>query len=285
MGTPAAESEEVPVTRALKRTAVAVFVVGAMFGAGLVVAEWLATGSGSGSAKALSAQELTTVAVVSPSATLFPGGSGDLSLTINNPNSYPVTVTGVSGDGAITSDTSGCTTATHGVTFTNQTGLTLAVPAQDDATFVLENTVAMAASSADACQGATFTIPVALTGHSGVGVDADGDGYYSLASGGNDCNDNPNNNGAAFNPGEPEVVADGVDQDCDAVDSFYQDLDHDGWGTAVVVDGTSLMFHVGEALETGDCNDSVAAIHPGVPDDSWDTIDNDCDGLVDEEAP
>ncbi len=37
-------------------------------------------------------------------------------------------------------------------------------------------------------------------------------------------------------------------------------------------------------LEKGDCNDNVAAIKPGAPEEVGDGIDNDCDGLADEDG-
>jgi hypothetical protein len=60
---------------------------------------------------------------------------------------------------------SGCTTT--GVSFTDKTGLSISVPANSvgtDAT--LTNAASMTNASLNACQGATFTIPVTLTGAS-----------------------------------------------------------------------------------------------------------------------
>ena len=47
--------------------------------------------------QAATIQSLTVTAVSSPAPTnkLYPGGTGDVVLTISNPNPYPVTVTGV----------------------------------------------------------------------------------------------------------------------------------------------------------------------------------------------
>ena len=82
-----------------------------------------------------SAQALTTVDVsATTSATLYPGATGDLELRIDNPNPYPVRVTSVSGSGAIASDKGAACDASTGVVFTNQTGLTLDVPASSAVT-------------------------------------------------------------------------------------------------------------------------------------------------------
>ncbi|HEY6567831.1 MAG TPA: hypothetical protein VI341_09985 [Actinomycetota bacterium] len=141
--------------------------VGVMLVSSIAYAAWTATGTGSGFAKASTAQSLGTVDVsASTSATLFPGATGDVSLRINNPNPYPVRVTAVSGAGTIDSDKTAACDASTGVTFTDQTGLTLDIPASSAQTFTLSGSVSMSNSSHTDCQGAVFTIPVNLTGAS-----------------------------------------------------------------------------------------------------------------------
>ena len=146
-----------------------VVAVAALATAGLVSAAWLASGSGSGYAKAGTASPLTTVDVsASTTATLYPGVSGDVTLRVSNPNPYPVQVTAVSaGAGSVTPDAAhaaGCTTT--GVTFNNQTGLNINVPASGATTATLSGAASMSNASSNGCQGATFTIPVNLTGAS-----------------------------------------------------------------------------------------------------------------------
>lgn len=140
-----------------------------LVGLGVTVAfaAWTNNGTGNATAKAQSAQALTTVDVsASTPATLYPGATGDLLLRINNPNPYPVRVTGVTGNGAITSDAGASCTGSTGVTFTNQTGLSLDVAANTASTFTLSGSVAMSNASHTSCQGAVFTVPVTLTGAS-----------------------------------------------------------------------------------------------------------------------
>jgi hypothetical protein len=150
-----------------KRLTVGSVMVGAMLAASVAFAAWTATGSGNGYAKAGTAQALSTAdASASTAATLYPGATGDVTITISNPNSYPVEVTSVTGDGAITSDTGPACDASTGVTYTDQTGLSLDVPAGGSQTFTLTGAVSMSNASDDSCQGAVFTIPVALSGAS-----------------------------------------------------------------------------------------------------------------------
>jgi len=141
-------------------------------GAGMVYAAWTTNGTGDACAKAGTAAAISTVDVsASTTATLYPGVSGDVLIKLRNPNPYPVTVTAVTGNGTITPDAghSGCTTT--GVTFTNQTGLTLNVPAKSggvdgELQTSLTNAASMSNASLNACQGAVFTIPVTLSGSS-----------------------------------------------------------------------------------------------------------------------
>src|SRR5215210_7271536 len=97
--------------RPRKKLVVAGGLVAGLLASGVAWAAWTADGTGNGYAKATSAQVLTTSdASASTVAQLYPGGSGDVKVTINNPNAYAVTVTGITGNGAITADKAGCTT-------------------------------------------------------------------------------------------------------------------------------------------------------------------------------
>ena len=124
-------------------------------------------------------------------------------------------------------------------------------------------------------------------------TDGDGDGHgggtpattqaASCAQGGHstlgdDCDDGDD---AAY-PGADEVVADGVDQDCDAGDTCYVDADDDGDRP----DTTSLVASVdldcvdsGEAEGTdpaGDCNDASAAQSSLLSEICSNGLDDDC---------
>ena len=139
---------------------------------GMVFAAWTTNGGGTAYSKAGSSSPLTTVDVSATTpATLYPGQNGDVLIKVSNPNPYAVRVTGVSLNGtnaSITPDAShsGCTTT--GVSFSNQTGLTIDVPAKSGGVngttqATLTGAASMSNASLDACQGATFSIPVNLT--------------------------------------------------------------------------------------------------------------------------
>ncbi|MBM4365892.1 MAG: putative metal-binding motif-containing protein [Deltaproteobacteria bacterium] len=100
---------------------------------------------------------------------------------------------------------------------------------------------------------------------------------------GDDCDDAE----AKAYPGNSEVC-DGIDNDCNGtVDdgvgtTYYADADKDGYGdaagSAVYCEGTQPEGYV---LDNTDCDDSTAAAYPGNTE-VCDTIDNNCDGNVDE---
>jgi len=151
----------------LRRLTAGSIMLGVLAVGSIAYAAWTASGTGSGYAKATTAQALTTVDVsASTTAQLYPGGTGDVTLRIDNPNPYPVRVTSVSGTGAITSDKGAACDASTGVTFADQTGQSLDVPAGSAVTFTLSGAVTMSDASDNSCQGAIFTIPVALSGAS-----------------------------------------------------------------------------------------------------------------------
>lgn len=135
-------------------------VAGAAYGA------FTATGSGTGAA---TTGTMATVSVAAlsgqtPTTLLQPGASGEVVVSVHNPNTYAVRVVSVVAAGSIVvSGGSGCTAGNSGVTFTDQTALSVAVPASTTQLLRLAGAVAMSSSSASGCQGATFSIPVTVT--------------------------------------------------------------------------------------------------------------------------
>jgi hypothetical protein len=145
---------------------VVVGLVVAVVGGSVAYAAWLSGGSGSVTAKAGTAVSLTTSdASASTTTTLYPGVTGDARITINNPNAFAVRVTNISaGVGSVTATGGTGTCTTTGVSLVAQSGLALDVAANSSASFTVTGAVAMSNSSDDGCQGATFTVPVSLTG-------------------------------------------------------------------------------------------------------------------------
>lgn len=148
--------------------AVAVLVVG---GAS-ALAYFRAVGSGSGSATSDTAQAVTVQAVSSgaPAVTLIPGGTADLLVQVSNPNTFAVTIVGVSQNGNVsviggascTSDPGG----NSGVSVPSQSALSVVVSSGTHVV-TIPNGAAMSASSASGCQGATFQVPVLITVRAG----------------------------------------------------------------------------------------------------------------------
>ncbi len=90
--------------------------------------------------------------------------------------------------------------------------------------------------------------------------------------------------------GGDEIIADGVDQDCDDVDLCWEDLDDDGYGSDLTAVDTDLDCDNDSAATAslgGDCDDAGACgadCFPGNPaPDDCDGWDNDCEGGADED--
>lgn len=150
-----------------RRAVAALAAVGILAIGGTAWAYFSSSGSGSGSGSTGSISTVTLDATAgTPSTPLYPGGTGDVSLEVNNPNAYVVTLVGVAlkPGGTIMADAghSGCTTT--GVTFTTQTGLSTTIPQSASGYRIdLSGAVSMSAMSSNGCQGATFSIPVTIT--------------------------------------------------------------------------------------------------------------------------
>ena len=99
-----------------------------------------------------------------------------------------------------------------------------------------------------------------------------------------DCDDRQ---GTVY-PDAPEIC-DGLDNDCDgeidtnALDAvtYYWDFDGDGYGDPDRPERTCVQ-ESWLVENNEDCDDSVFAVNPSVRE-VCDTIDNDCDGLIDDE--
>ena len=124
--------------------------------------------TGTGRATPAAAGATLTLAANGAAGTgLYPNGPGaDVTVTVTNPYAGPVTVTAVAAAGAITATpAAGRTCATHDVTLvTPSSGLPATVPASGTATITLRAVVRMGPAAESGCQGASFTMPINVTG-------------------------------------------------------------------------------------------------------------------------
>ncbi len=153
------------------------------------------SGGSSGEGQSATISNLTITAVASPAASnvLFPGGSGDVVVSISNPNPYPVTITAVQlptnttyatgyTTNALSTTQTGClaatpsavtwnySTATSGSSHTLTTALTVGASGQanNPLAVTLTNDASMASTSPSACANTYFSMP-SLTGVTATG--------------------------------------------------------------------------------------------------------------------
>jgi hypothetical protein len=152
----------------LSAAAVAAIVVNA----GAAWAYWKVTASETGGARAGTAVELTLRGRSDLNRPLTPGGAGNLTVTLTNDNDFPITITSVSpGPGNVVADDehrdAGCRDNT-GVSLTKTAfDVSWDVPRNTIGAFSIPDGLRMDVSSNKACQGATFTVPVQVSGVSG----------------------------------------------------------------------------------------------------------------------
>ena len=156
-----------PVSRRAKALAVAVVLTVVGFGAGAAYAVWQSpSGSGVGAAKGYTVQAVHVLATVgSPTNTLVPGQSGDLRITLNNPNPFSVVISAIASNGNGPDPGGGCTWANGGVSLSSSPTLPVTVVQGNSVTVTITNGASMALGSNTTCQGKTFQIPVTLTVH------------------------------------------------------------------------------------------------------------------------
>jgi hypothetical protein len=132
--------------------------------AGGAAAYFTSSGHGSGTAVAASVQAVTFTPAIASSG-LYPGTSGDVALTVSNPNGASVRIPSLlldtsqgTGGFAVDNGHSGCSVSALSFNAANATtGWT--VPANASAYAIdIGNGVTLATSAANACQGATFTV-------------------------------------------------------------------------------------------------------------------------------
>ncbi len=144
-----------------RRTAIIGTAVLALMGAGVAFAAWTSTGTGSGTAAAGNAVPLTVT--VSTATGLTPTNSKPVGFTVTNNNPYSVTLANAHPSGfTVDAGHSTCNVASI-----SGADVTLSDVLAPGATSASHNvSIAMSNAATDACQGATFTFNLTVTGAS-----------------------------------------------------------------------------------------------------------------------
>ncbi|MFI5934972.1 hypothetical protein [Actinoplanes sp. NPDC051494] len=146
----------------MQRAVVAGFAL-AVLASGSAYGYWSTAGSGSGSATTGAPVALTLTQGTS-TGFLYPGGTSDVALMINNPNTFAVRVNQLAldtsqGTGGFGVDAGHSTCGVAAVSYTTQNnsgGWTVA--ASGTLSLSLTGALAMSLSAPNACQGATFRV-------------------------------------------------------------------------------------------------------------------------------
>jgi hypothetical protein len=169
---------------------------GAAFGATNWIVGLGAGSSGEGQSANISNLTISAVASPAPTNLLYPGGMGDVVVTISNPNPYPVTITALQlptsttyatgyTSSALTTTQTGClaatpsdviwnySTPTSGSSHTLTTAVTVGASGQANNPLVVTftNDASMTAAAPAACANTYFSMP-SLTGVTATGGSA-----------------------------------------------------------------------------------------------------------------
>ena len=139
-----------------KRTMVISAVAVLAVGGGVAYAAWSSSGSGTGSAASTTSVN-SSITATDAAAGLFPGRTVAYTVTINNPNAYPVKVTSISAGSS--NEVNGCAAGT--VTSPAVTNPGDVVAANGSAVYTLQAT--MNADASDACKSQNFVLPLSAT--------------------------------------------------------------------------------------------------------------------------
>jgi hypothetical protein len=153
--------------RSVRRLIVATTAVVAGFAvSSIAFAAWTLSGEGDGVAQASTAVDLV-VGGLALDDDLYPGLTTSATLTVSNPNAFPVRITAVDFGVVQITGGDGCTVGNAAVTFADLTGLDLYLaPGADAVEHTLSNVVTMGAASNTGCQGAAFEATFTLDAES-----------------------------------------------------------------------------------------------------------------------
>jgi hypothetical protein len=160
-------------TRRKRTTLAAAATVAVVVNGGAAWAYWRINGSGSAAAAAGSTITLEVTGQTYPLAPLYPGATTNIKVTVTNDNPFPVVITlALPAPGAPGVDMPHQTAGCHrsGVSATSSAfNVRWRIGKRSSSEFLLVKGVRMTNESDSACQGATFTIPLAVSGMSDSG--------------------------------------------------------------------------------------------------------------------
>ena len=141
--------------------------VGVALASGYALAAWTSTGSGFADAKSTTSVN-SVIAPGTDVADLYPGSTSSVTVTVSNPNAYPVTVDSISaGSSAVVNTTCVAGTVTTDIRSADVTGIvqsdntTKVIAAGGSGTYTL--VTHMGSTAVDACKLQTFTMALTAT--------------------------------------------------------------------------------------------------------------------------
>jgi len=163
---PADASPRTTRSRWTRRVVAAATVAIGITASGIAVAAWSVSGAGTGTAGAAEADNLASVSFAIDDD-LYPGFIADGTLTVTNPNPFPVKITAITFAEPESSE-AGCDVAIgdteKDVWFTNLTAQSFVLAATSGAVEItLPSIVRMNDGASNDCQNATFTADIVLT--------------------------------------------------------------------------------------------------------------------------
>jgi hypothetical protein len=132
----------------------------------IAFAAWTLSGEGDGVAQASTAVDLVVDGFALDTG-LYPGLTTSATLTVSNPNTFPVRITAVDFGALGITGGDGCTVGNADVAFADLSGLDLFLaPGADAVEHTLDDVVTMGPTSNTGCQGAAFEAPFTLDAES-----------------------------------------------------------------------------------------------------------------------
>jgi hypothetical protein len=137
-------------------------------GGGIAFAVWTLGGSGNGTGGATIANNLviTGTTPTGSAATLYPGGpAGAVYFTVDNPNPFAVTITGITWGTPTSSDPSTCANTNISVDTAAPTTVSISIPANGSGTggYSEPGVLDLAHSAPNGCEGVSFNVPMTVT--------------------------------------------------------------------------------------------------------------------------